>query len=93
MTKQHDPRTFKASTVEEAVSIIVKSLKADDLQHIKEMPKEKLIVLHHSLGTWIRNSFGLWASNDVLLRATGEHHPDDASFKIIIAVWEKLNEV
>jgi hypothetical protein len=52
--------------------------------------KDDLISLHHGFGTWIRNRYGLWRGNDqLILSACGFRcHPDDASMKIIEAVWE-----
>ncbi|WP_456753598.1 DUF6794 domain-containing protein [Bradyrhizobium sp. USDA 4461] len=41
-------------------------------------------------GTWIRNRYGLWRGNDkLILSACGFRcHPEDASMKIIEAVWQ-----
>ena len=49
-------------------------------------------ILDLSLGTAIRNEFGLWEANTALLAACGspDMHPDDASQVIIRALWEVL---
>jgi hypothetical protein len=40
----------------------------------------------------IRNRYGLWRGNDkLILSACGQPcHPDDASMKIIEAIWEEF---
>ena len=81
-------------TLEEAVEFVISSLSKEDRNTIKNIRKENLIDLHFGLGTWIRNSLGLWGDNKKLL-GTDEYkndHPDNISSKIIKAVWDKLNE-
>jgi len=57
------------------------------------MRKEELISLHFTLGLDIRNRDGLWSGNESLvLSACGTPcHPDDASMRIIEALWRQLN--
>ena len=65
-------------------------LPEDEQAKIAAMPEDELIMLHFGLGQWIRNHLGLWHGNAVLLRATGESNPDDASGVIIHAFWKQL---
>lgn len=87
MTKKEWPRT-----VAEAVDTILHQLDADPeaVSVIKSTPKDDLIKFHHGWGTQIRNDFGLWQGNVILLKDCDKHHPDDASMVIIEAVWERL---
>jgi hypothetical protein len=59
---------------------------------IAAMPEDELINLHFGLGQWIRNNLGLWQANSLLLSATGQHAPDDASSAVIRAFWQRLRD-
>jgi hypothetical protein len=60
------------------------------------MDEGELINLHHSLGEYIRNEFGLWSGNDDLMSSccaiakTDKIHEDTASTIIIEELWERL---
>lgn len=50
---------------------------------------------HHSLGTYIRNEWGLWGSETALskhLESLGIFHGDDKSATIFRALWHRLNQ-
>lgn len=59
-----------------------------DIDQIKNMKKDDLIILHHGFGTWIRNNYGLWMPNHPV---TCGIHPDDYCFEIMKAFHDKLN--
>jgi len=78
-------------TVAEAVNRLLEcDLGVKDKAFISKLPKDDLITLHHTLGRWIRNNYGLWQDNKALLADTSETHPDDASMVIIEKCWEAL---
>jgi hypothetical protein len=80
------------TTVEAAVKEILARLPEADRSIIKAMRKEELIKLHFTLGLDIRNRAGLWSGESLMLSACGTPcHPDDASMRIIEAVWLRLN--
>ena len=81
------------STVEEAVTLILKEMVPEDISSITRMDDDDLILLHHGFGTHIRNRLGLWGNNNFLLKDTGYEHPDDASMVIIKRLWVKLQAV
>ena len=78
--------------VKEAVKYILDGMSDKDKDTVRKTKKNKLIFYHHGWGTGIRNSLGLWGTNEALLKDTGKAHPDDASMVIIEAVWEKLQK-
>ena len=80
-------------TLDEAVSFILKDMSPENIKVIKATERNDLIKYHHGWGTGIRNSFGLWQDNSELLQSICKTrcHPDDASMKIIEAVWDKLH--
>lgn len=83
-------------TLERAVDDIIEGLSVEDRDSIRSQSRDDLILYHHGWGTGIRNETGLWRGNHALLRAAcdGEPcHPDDASMKIIEAVWERLQKI
>jgi len=72
---------------DESIKTVVNNMDRDAVLHMVGLPKEDLITLHHGFGTSIRNGLGLWIPNNPHV---GTEHPDDYSFKIIEAVWEKI---
>ena len=69
-------------TVEEAISTLEKILSDEDREYLL---KNGAISMHHSLGTWIRNEWGLWTDSELKneLKKKGFEHPDDMSNYII----------
>ena len=67
--------------------------------NIKNMQEYDLSGLHISLGTHIRNEFGLWSGNNELMESccsvsgANELHEDDASAVIITELWRQLQEM
>ena len=85
-------RTKWPTTVEDAVRDFVLYVPAEAKTRVRDLKKEDLILLHFGLGMRIRNRYGLWGGNDkLILSACGQPcHPDDASMKIIEAIWQEL---
>ena len=77
----------------EAVQKLDKSLSQDDKEYLLENGS---LSVHHSLGRWIRNNWGLWDEEDnklkVNLKKLGFEHPDDMSNYIIELYIEYLKE-
>ncbi len=71
-------------TVDEAISTLEKILSDEDREYLLE---NGAISMHHSLGRWIRNEWGLWTGSelkDELMNMNkGLNHPDDMSNYII----------
>ena len=80
-------------TLEEAVDSIISTMPKKDAPLIMKTPRNDLVKYHHGWGTGIRNAFGLWKGNPELMQSAcgKECHPDDASMKIIEAVWDRLH--
>jgi|GEM_PF-2511373 len=80
-------------TLDEAVSLILKDMRPEDIEIIKVTKRSNLIKYHHGWGTNIRNTFGLWGGNKELIKSICNTpcHPDNASMQIIEAVWDKLH--
>ena len=83
-------------TMDEAVKAVIASLCAEDIEFIKNMKEEELHLLHHNLGLYIRNEFGLWHGNVDLAKSCGvpvfvnSFIPDNVSEKIIEKVWRVI---
>jgi len=71
-------------TVDEAVKTLAKILSKEDRDYLLE---NGAISMHHSLGRWIRNEWGLWTGselkNELMNMNKGLNHPDDMSNYII----------
>jgi hypothetical protein len=82
------------TSVEDTVRDLVARLSAEDKERLRATRKEDLIQFHHGWGTGIRNHYGLWRGNQKLIAsACGRPcHPDDASMRIIEAVWQALQK-
>jgi hypothetical protein len=82
------------TTVEATVKDILSTMPEKDKAEVRSTKFEDLIRFHRFWGMGIRNHYGLWRGNDKLIVAAcgSPCHPDDASQKIIEAVWRKLNE-
>jgi hypothetical protein len=79
-------------TIDAAVTVLRAMLTDLDIESIENLSRDQLISLHFGLGGWIRNNFGLWEAGSALLQLTGATNPDDASMKIIEALWQKLQD-
>lgn len=97
------PMTYSIpETVQEAVEALDEKLCEEDkraLQYASD-PEQVAVTLHHSLGRWIRNNWGLWQESKLAeaLKAEGFEHPDDMSHHIIVqyvarrapTLWDRL---
>ena len=70
--------------LQEAIEELDRKLNKEDKEYIVENGS---LAVHHSLGRWIRNNWGLWNEEDNELKASlkklGYSHPDDMSNYII----------
>jgi hypothetical protein len=86
-------------TKEEAIDSLFARVREDDQQYIAGLKKEDLSALHHGLGRWIRNNFGLWAEDSELVellkdKEKGQNYPhaDDVSQILIEEFARQLRE-
>jgi len=92
-------------TLSEAVDRLVLMLSQAEKEEIAALTEADLIGLHFGLGMQIRNDFGLWQSNRLLLLDCQRIKygdtaypaeglllidPDDVSMMIIRALWTRL---
>lgn len=88
---------MKPTNLFEAIRSLKDMIKYDseDYNYIKALQENELVKLHHSLGRFIRNEFGLWDADSQLLKSLTEDvksdHPDDVSQYIIVKFWEEIN--
>lgn len=75
-------KTVIPKTVEEAIEFLDKELNKEDKEFLIE---HGAVSVHHSLGRWIRNNWGLWTSSELkgLLMEKGYSEPDEMSNYII----------
>lgn len=80
----------KPNNLKQAVAELDNVLTDDDKEYIK---KHDAISLHHTLGRWIRNEWGLWTGSPLkeCLTKRGFNHPDDMSNHIIEEYIKHLN--
>lgn len=87
----------KPSTIDECMDALNKLLSPQDQDEFLQVSEDDLVLLHHGLGRWIRNNWGLWepeAADGTLLKHMkdlGFIHPDDMSQSIIVEYWSRLH--
>jgi hypothetical protein len=81
-------------TVDETVKDILPRISRLQKLELMFMKKSDTYRLHFELGLGIRNRYGLWRGNEkLILSACGSPcHPDEASGKIIDALWDTLHK-
>jgi len=85
-------------TVSECVDSILVNLPIADKALLKYTPHKKIVSFHLGLGTWIRNKFGLWSSNETLLSQCAKLqnqefiHPDEAAGIILDSLWYRIQK-
>ena len=88
----------RPKTVHEAVDMLESELSLKDKTVMARMEEHELFKLHPSLGTYIRNHFGLWAKDIELMKScrfmSKKHdlHEDEALALIIKELWKRLKE-
>lgn len=81
----------KPDNLDEAVEVLIK-------ENAKNIPidDENIFISnqHHSVGRYIRNSWGLWEDSKLKkwFNAKGIYHPDDMSSIIIITYHRKIKK-
>ena len=83
------------ATVDEAVKELLSRLPLKDKTLIAKMSEDELTGLHPTLGAYIRERFGLWSGNKLLMQScrleSGKKiSEDEASANIIREVWKRL---
>jgi hypothetical protein len=83
------------TTIDEAVQALMDKLSLEDKAAITRMSEDETSDLHHGLGRWIRNNWGLWQGGPLKdhMMSLGFTHPDDMSGSIIREFWARLNKL
>ena len=72
------------NSIKDIIQFLDKELNQEDKDYLIDNGS---LSVHHSLGRWIRNNFGLWKDEDtplkLELKELGYEHPDDMSNFII----------
>jgi hypothetical protein len=92
-------RMYRYRTIEAIAKHIISQLSENDRVNLKTIPKDQLILFHHSFGRNIRNHYGLWNPKHPITRewindgdGWDRHpcHPDATSHKVMIRAWEMI---
>lgn len=65
----------------------IEALNEEDIRTLRSTRENRLVLFHHTMGRYLRNSYGLWNPANPYLRG---RHPDDLSAAIILAVWRHV---
>jgi hypothetical protein len=82
------------TTLAEALNRLDAELPQQSKAELSGLAEDELVEAHLGLGTWIRNSFGLWEKDSPLLRELAGPlplDPDDAAAGIIKAYWHRVS--
>lgn len=77
-------------SLQEAVDRLIVLLTQAEKDKIAAAPDADAIIVHFSLGAYIRKVFGLWRGNKALMVSCGALNPEDASTVIIRELWARL---
>jgi hypothetical protein len=77
-------------TLQEAVDQLILLLTQAEKDKIAAAHDADAIIVHFSLGAYIRKVFGLWRGNKALMVSCGALNPEDASSVIIRELWVRL---
>ena len=83
------------ATLDEAVKELISKLTLKDKTLIAKMTEDELTGLHPTLGAYIRERFGLWSGNKLLMQSCRlesgkEMSEDEGSTVIIHELWKRL---
>jgi len=82
------------NNLKEAIKELDEELSKDSKEYLLE---NGALSVHHSLGRWIRNNWGLWDKEDNELKSNlkklGYEHPDDMSNYIIEQYVKHLKSI
>ncbi len=83
------------ATLDEAVRELISKLTLKDKTLIAKMSEDEVTGLHPTLGAYIRERFGLWSGNKLLMQSCllesgKEISEDEASAIIINELWQRL---
>lgn len=95
-TQASAPASTEPKTLDAAFGALDRLLPDSTKRAIRDSTPDYLVRFHHGLGTWIRNTWGLWRGSALYddLHARGLRHPDDMSSVILDAYRARLrNEV
>jgi len=83
-------------TIDQAVDSLHSRLSFREKTKLANIPREKLMDTTSSLRRYVKNEFRLWGGNEALARSSrslaGKYSSDEASFLIIMVLWEKLQQ-
>src|SRR4051812_36830867 len=74
--------------LEAALAFMASQMNEDTASQIRAATDEDVVLMHHGLGTWIRNNLGLWRGSPLgdFLADEGFAEPDDMSTGVIYAL-------
>ena len=84
------------TTLDEALLALDKLLSQEDRDRFlrgEETPDELVSIVHHSLGRYLRNEWGLWRDSVLAQHMRDVHntpHPDDMTHVIIVAYCRQM---
>ena len=81
------------ATLDECLVMLADRLPEDVVEAMRNGTEADMIHYHHGLGTWIRNTWGLWSRGPLYshFRDRGLEHPDDMSAVILTSFWRRLH--
>jgi hypothetical protein len=81
------------ANIDEAMQALTEHLSERDKLSIFRMTEDEVGHLHHSLGQWIRNNWGLWSGGPLQdhMVSLGFIHADDMSSSLLREYWARMN--
>jgi hypothetical protein len=83
------------NNIDEAMTALMETLSPEDQLAITRMTEDEVGSLHHGLGQWIRNNWGLWSGGALQehMMSLGFTHADDMSGSLLREFWARMNHL
>jgi len=91
--QQPAPEIYIPTDLEDCFAELMRILKPEDIQAMRDRTEADLIEYHFGMGMWMRNNWGLWQGSRLSewFNAKGIRHPDDMSGIILNSFWRHLH--
>lgn len=86
--------SFIPSSLEECFEALERMTSEEEQKAFLARGRDKVFMLHHSTGRWIRNNWGLWKGSALKtwFEEQGVEHADDMSGMILRGFWDHLQK-
>ena len=83
------PELHRLLNIREMAQCVIDEFDDSEIDDLRNLDQDELLVLHHSIGRDIRNAFGLWIGGNPNVTT----HPDATSMTVLKVMWTIVQNV